>query len=85
LSPSLFCFAILIIISQLLPTHLLPPPPGIRDSPDQAEHYQILGPSVGGFIFDSALGWSESKEVFVLYINRRNDLGQKVGYCKILI
>jgi hypothetical protein len=34
----------------------------VRDSPDQAAHYQILGLHVRGFISDPALDWSQSSK-----------------------
>jgi hypothetical protein len=59
---SFFCFSLLTIIPPLLHAHLLLPHK-VCDRPDQAVHYHILNPYVGGFTSDPELGWLQGKEV----------------------
>jgi hypothetical protein len=43
----------------------LSPPSELRDRPEQAAQYHILGPSFGGFVSDPKFGWLQSTEDFL--------------------
>jgi hypothetical protein len=61
--PSLFGFSLLITIPPLLHTHISPPPE-VRDDPNQAAHYHILGLLSLGL--HRELRWSHSNKEYHL-------------------
>jgi hypothetical protein len=77
-SRNLFGFFLIITILPLLHTRASSSLV-IFDSLNQVAHYHNIGVNVWGFIYDPALGWLQSKEVFCYMLYQRTRL------CIILI